>query len=215
MGSQVGPECHFRSRLTPLSRDTILPETSCATASVSGSSLKSCGDEDPAELGGHVGGGRLGLGGVPGGEQAAGGGVGRVVARGGVPADRECLAGELERDAALDGACGAVAGLPGAEQLLRILDGDLDGLITNDKFCCVRRLRLSLTWWRRPLRPRGGVQDRAGMPHDDPDMDCPPPGQPAQRWRAPVGSGLPAAGALGGRRNGRDLPGGTGRAGGS
>ncbi|MGH3193256.1 MAG: hypothetical protein ACRDOL_39600, partial [Streptosporangiaceae bacterium] len=42
----------------------------------------------------------------------------------------------------------------------------LDGLITNDKFCCVRRVRLSLTWWRRPLRLRLGVQDRAGMPHD-------------------------------------------------
>ena len=24
----------------------------------------------------------------------------------------------------------------------------LDGLITNGKFCCVRRVRLSLTWWR-------------------------------------------------------------------
>jgi hypothetical protein len=27
----------------------------------------------------------------------------------------------------------------------------LDGLIANGKFCCVRRVRLSLTWWRRPL----------------------------------------------------------------
>jgi hypothetical protein len=34
MGSQMGPECHFGSRLTPLSGDTILPETSCATASI-------------------------------------------------------------------------------------------------------------------------------------------------------------------------------------
>ena len=39
---------------------------------------------------------------------------------GGVPADRDCLAGELERDGALDGGRGAVAGLPGAEQLLGI-----------------------------------------------------------------------------------------------
>src|SRR5690348_10630984 len=36
MGSQVEPECHFRSRLTPLSGDTILPGTSCATASTGG-----------------------------------------------------------------------------------------------------------------------------------------------------------------------------------
>src|SRR5215469_13670028 len=27
----------------------------------------------------------------------------------------------------------------------------LDGLITNGKFCCVRRARLSLSWWHRPL----------------------------------------------------------------
>jgi hypothetical protein len=33
----------------------------------------------------------------------------------------------------------------------------LDGLITNGKFCCVRRVRLSLTWWHRPLRLRGSL----------------------------------------------------------
>ena len=33
MGSRVEPECHFQSRFTPLSGDTILLETSCATAS--------------------------------------------------------------------------------------------------------------------------------------------------------------------------------------
>jgi hypothetical protein len=42
---------------------------------------------------------------------------------------------------------GDVAVLVGAEVLF-------DGLITNGKFCLVRRLRLSLTWWRRPLRLR-------------------------------------------------------------
>ena len=36
------------------------------------------------------------------------------------------LAGELERDGALDGAGGAVAGLPGAEDLPGVLDRDLD-----------------------------------------------------------------------------------------
>jgi hypothetical protein len=30
-----------------------------------------------------------------------------------------------------------------------------DGLITNGKFCCVGRVRLSLSWWHRPLRLRG------------------------------------------------------------
>jgi hypothetical protein len=51
---------------------------------------------------------------------------------------------------------------------------ELDGLITNGKFCCVRRLRLSLTWWRRPLRLRASVLQTdvalSGEP-DDPDPD--------------------------------------------
>ena len=95
---------------------------------------------------------------------------------------------------------GAVAGLPTAEQLLRVLDRDLDGLITNGKFCCVRRVQLSLTWWRRPLDLRRSALHTdvalVGEP-DDPDLDRVPPVQPAPRRRAPVGSGLPAAGASG------------------
>ena len=59
-----------------------------------------------------------------GGVQAAGLGVGGVVADGGVPADGDGLAGEHERDRALDLAGGAVAGLAGAERLLRVLDRD-------------------------------------------------------------------------------------------
>ncbi len=58
----------------------------------------------------------------------------------------------------------------------------IDGLITNGKFCCARRVRLSLTWWRRPLRLRGSALRRdvapAGEP-DDPDLDRVPPAQPA------------------------------------
>src|SRR5215211_6664000 len=80
------------------------------------------------------------------------------------------------------------------------LEALLDGLITNGKFCCTRRMRLSLTWWHRPLRlRRSGLQTDAalaGEPHD-PDLDRLPPAQPASRRRAPLGPGLPAAGALG------------------
>jgi len=76
----------------------------------------------------------------------------------------------------------------------------LDGLITNDKFCCVRRLRLSLTWWHRPLRLRRSALQAdvalVGEP-DDPDVDRLPPAHSASRRRAPVGSGLPAVSALG------------------
>src|SRR5271155_3584822 len=88
--------------------------------------LKSGGDDDAAELGGHVGGRRLGLAGVPGGAGPVIGDVGGVVAGGGVPAGGDGLAGELERDGALGGGGGAVAGLPGAEDLLGLLDRDFD-----------------------------------------------------------------------------------------
>ena len=75
-----------------------------------------------------------------------------------------------------------------------------DGLITNGKFCCVRQLRLSLTWWHRPLRLRGSALHTdvalVGEP-DEPDLDRLPSVQPAPGRRAPVGSGLPAAGASG------------------
>src|SRR6266481_8870049 len=73
--------------------------------------LKSGGDDDAAELGAHVGGGRLGFAGVPGGAGPVFGHVGGVVAGGGVPAGGDGLAGELERDGPLDGAGDAVAGL--------------------------------------------------------------------------------------------------------
>jgi hypothetical protein len=46
---------------------------------------------------------------------------------GGVPADGEGLAGEHERDHALDRGRSAVTGLPGAGELLRILDRDFNG----------------------------------------------------------------------------------------
>ena len=77
---------------------------------------------------------------------------------------------------------------------------ELDGLITNGKFCCVRRLELSLSWWHRPLRLRGsslqGDVVLAGEP-DEPDLERVPSAEHERRRRAPVGSGLSAAGALG------------------
>jgi hypothetical protein len=53
-------------------------------------------------------------------------GVGGVVPGGGVPAGGDGLAGELERDGPLDGAGGAAGGLPGAEDLVGVLDRDFD-----------------------------------------------------------------------------------------
>src|SRR5260370_27584869 len=88
--------------------------------------LKSGGDQDAAELGGHVGGGRLGLAGVPGGAGAAGVDVGGGRPRGGGAHRGDGLAGELERDGALHGAGRPVAGLPGPEDLLAVFYRDLD-----------------------------------------------------------------------------------------
>ena len=33
-------------------------------------------------------------------------------------------------------------------------DAELNGMITNDKFCCTRWGKLKLSWWRRPVRLR-------------------------------------------------------------
>jgi hypothetical protein len=33
----------------------------------------------------------------------------------------------------------------------------LNGMITNDQFCCPRWGQLQLSWWRRPLRLRSGA----------------------------------------------------------
>src|SRR6266511_983544 len=88
----------------------------------------------------------------------------------------------------------------------------LDGLITNGKFCCTRRVRLGLTWWHRPLRlRRSGLQTDAvlvGEP-DEPDLDRLPPVQPPPRRRPSLGSGLPAAGALDSRARRRHPAGGA------
>jgi hypothetical protein len=102
--------------------------------------------------------------------------------------------------------------------VLGLLEAVLDGLITNGKFCCTRRVRLRLTWWHRPLRlRRSGLETDAvpvGAPHD-PDLDCLPPDQPPPRRGPPLGSGLPAAGALDGRTMRRHRAGGADGTGGA
>jgi hypothetical protein len=173
------------------------------------------GDEDAAELGEHVGGRRLGLGAIPGGAGPVLAGVGGVVPGGGVLEDRDALAGQGEREGAVHRRGQPVAGLACAEDLLGVFDRDFDGLIANGKFCCVRRVQMSLTWWHRPLRLRGSALQGdvvlAGEP-DEPNLERVPSAQPESRRRAPVGSGLSAAGPLGraGRPAGSDADGGGG-----
>src|SRR3984957_1837877 len=85
------------------------------------------GDQDAAELGEHVLEGGFGLGVVPGLGVAAGGDAGPVVAVAGVPGDDQGAGEQGERDGALDGAAGAVAGLAGAEDVAGVGEGLLDG----------------------------------------------------------------------------------------
>ena len=116
-----------------------------------------------------------------------------------LPADRQGC--EDDRQVRFDRVALAVVDRSGLQVAFGHSEGVLDGLITNDKFCCVRRLRLSLTWWHRPLRLRASVLQADVAPvgePDEPDVDRLPPAHSAPRRGAPVGSGLPVAGALGG-----------------
>ncbi len=46
----------------------------------------------------------------------------------------------------------ALDGAPALEHFVK----DLNGMIANDKACVTRWSTLTLSWWRRPLRLRGG-----------------------------------------------------------
>ena len=150
------------------------------------------GDNGPAELSEQF---RQGDGDKP---EDAGAAVAGALAGGGH--GEEGAGEQADRGPAVPGGPGGDLAAVQPADLLRQLVIFLDGLITNGKFCCVRRVRLSLTWWHRPLRLRGSALHTdvalVGEP-DDPDLDRLPPVQPAPGRRAPVGSGLPAAGASG------------------
>jgi hypothetical protein len=70
----------------------------------------------------------------------------------------------------------------------------LDGLITNDKFCFVRRERLKLRPPRRNYVFSSGIQ--RGGSHET-TMDDPSHSGHPKRRRTSLGSGLPAPPALG------------------
>src|SRR5262245_46886484 len=86
------------------------------------------------------------------------------------PDDCKAEAEQAERDGALDRLACAVAACPTPTPVACLRETLLDGLITNGKFCCVRRMRLSLTWWHRPLRLRRSALHPGaalvGEPHD-------------------------------------------------
>ena len=92
--------------------------------------------------------------------------------RGGDGADRE--RGHDQHDVPRDRGAEPGLALVQAEAALPELKALFGGLITNGKFCCVRRVRLSLGRWHRPLRLRGSVLQSdlalAGKP-DDPGLD--------------------------------------------
>jgi hypothetical protein len=124
--------------------------------------------------------------------------------------------GVVDQQEAVDLLLHAAGSAGGCLVGLELIKRSLDGLITNGKFCCVRRLQLRLSWWHRPLRLRASALQTdvalVGEP-DDPDVDRSPPAHSAPRWRAPVGSGLPVTGVLG--RAGRSAGPGADRRGGA
>jgi hypothetical protein len=42
-------------------------------------------------------------------------------------------------------------------ELFGVAKVEFNGLITNDKFCFTREVRLKLTWWRRALKQRSAA----------------------------------------------------------
>ena len=97
---------------------------------------------------------------------------------------------------------GVLAGADEVADVQRLLDPaeeQLNGLITNDKFCLSRTGRLTLTWWRYPLRlwdpaPEGmdtvlDLEGDRGGGHEAPLAGL--PSDAAGLGRSPVvGSGL-------------------------
>lgn len=69
----------------------------------------------------------------------------------------------------------------------------LNGLITNDKFCITREVRLKLSWWRKPLKERvdtaDAVQSCGGK--NETRMAEAASADRASRCPAALGSGLP------------------------
>jgi hypothetical protein len=49
---------------------------------------------------------------------------------------------------------GAILVMAEPQQRLGVFHPRLDGMISNDKFCCTRWGALQLSWWRRPQRLR-------------------------------------------------------------
>ena len=142
------------------------------------------GDDHAAELGEDVEDRGLGLVPIPRGERAGRLDVARVVARRRIPAEREAVHDEPERDRALDGLLQPVASLPDTTRLLRVLDSDLDrpafrvapddlggtrGEIGGDERDVVAALRavpdehdLHLLWSEHPIPKTAQHCDRDG-----------------------------------------------------
>jgi hypothetical protein len=69
--------------------------------------------------------------------------------------EEEQIGHDCDGDRALDpiDACSDLM-LAQAHHPLQFFKQDLDGMISNDKFCCTRWGALQLSWWRRPNRLR-------------------------------------------------------------
>ena len=58
--------------------------------------------------------------------------------------------------------------------ILDLINDQLNGIITNDKFCMSRTGRLKLSWWRLPLRARTVVSNEVESPCEGNNRQCCP-----------------------------------------
>jgi hypothetical protein len=92
-----------------------------------------------------------------------------------------------------------------AEMAADFVEGNFNGLITNDKFCLSRTARLTLTWSRRPLRLRDQSTGEPVYPSDETShcggtdetpVENSPRAATEPGWATPMGSGLPTPSAM-------------------
>lgn len=68
---------------------------------------------------------------------------------------QQAVSDQAEGSVALERGEGPLATVGKAAHGFQLVEASLNGMITNDKFCCIRWEILRLSWWRRPKRLRG------------------------------------------------------------
>jgi hypothetical protein len=130
------------------------------------------------------------------------GSLGRVVAVGQGQAILQVVEGQHDHgEPFLSGFKGLQTEIAQSQGIFQVSVINLNGLITNDKFCMVRTGKLKLNHWRLPLKRRIGVAGEkvysaqqiteCGGKHETPVED-PARGEGIPGWAEAMGSSLPS-----------------------